>query len=142
MPRFFLFEWWEGLLALFSTDGWERISYIFYLLLLASIGLYFYAKRSSLQRYSFFIGLASTSLLIITGALWIINLNRDLNTKEAIVLQLTAVVKLSPDSTSNDAFIIHEGLKVKEVNSVGHWIEIQLQDGKVGWILENEIGTI
>jgi hypothetical protein len=142
LPKFFLFQWWESLLALFSTDGWARISYAFYLLLLVSIGLYFYAKRSNLQRYSFFIGFVSTVFLVITGALWVINLNRDLNTKEAIVVQPTAVVKLSPDSTSNDAFIIHEGLKVREMNNVGHWIEIELQDGKVGWIQDSEIRTI
>ncbi|MCL4538510.1 MAG: tetratricopeptide repeat protein [Bacteroidetes bacterium] len=142
LPKFFLFQWWESLLALFSTDGWARISYVFYLLLLASIGLYFYAKRPNWQRYSFFIGSISTIFLVITAALWIINLNRDLNMKEAIVVQPTAVVKLSPDSTSNDAFIIHEGLKVREMSYVGHWVEIKLQDGKEGWIEQSEIGTI
>ncbi len=142
LPKFFLFQWWESLLALFSTDGWARVAYAFYLLLLISIGLYFFARKPGLQRYSFFAGLLSVFVLVITASMWMINLNRDLNAKEAIVVQPTAVVKLSPDPTSNDAFIIHEGLKVRETNNVGGWVEIQLQDGKEGWIQRNEIAII
>lgn len=142
LPQFFLFEWWESLLALFTLTGWTTLAYIFYLLLLASIGLYFFAKRPLIQRYSFFSGLISILFLIITGVFLLVNLNRHLNIKNAIVIQQTATVKLAPDPTSNDAFIIHEGLKIRELDHVEDWIKIRLQDGKEGWIKQSEIGTI
>jgi len=142
MPQFFLFQWWENLLTLFSVPGWTRIVYIFYVLLLASIGSYFFVRRLNLQRYSFFAGLASALILIVVGTLWIVNVNRQMNVKEAVIVDPTVAVKLSPDSTSNDAFIIHEGLKVRETNSVGDWIEIRLQDGKEGWIRQIDAGAI
>ncbi len=142
LPKFFLFQWWESLLALFTIKGWTNLVYIFYLLLLASIGTYFFAKKSSLQRYSFFSGLISALFLIVTSIFLIINLNRELNVKNAIVINATATVKLSPDPSSNDAFIVHEGLKVTELDKVENWIKIRLQDGKEGWIQQNEIGTI
>ncbi len=142
LPQFFLFQWWEGLLSTFSTGGWARIAYAFYILLLLSIGLYFFAKRPRWQRYSFFSGLVLAVFLVVTASLWLVNLDRDLYAKEAIIVQPTVVVKLAPDPTSNDAFIIHQGLKVREMNNVGDWIEIRLQDGKVGWVHQSEIGTI
>lgn len=142
LPKFFLFQWWESLLALFTLKGWTNLVYLFYILLLGSIGLYFFAKKSSMQRYSFFTGLASALFLIVTSVFLIINLNRELNIKNAIVIEPTATVKLSPDPSSNDAFIVHEGLKVMELDRVENWIKIRLQDGKEGWIQQNEIGTI
>lgn len=142
LPQFFLSQWWESLLAMFSTNGWARIAYAFYILLLLSIGFYFFVKRPRWQRYSFFSGLILAAFLIVTASLWLVNLDRDLHAKEAIIVQPTVVVKLAPDPTSNDAFIIHQGLKVRELNNVGDWVEIRLLDGKVGWVQQGEIGTI
>ena len=142
LPKFFLFQWWESLLALFTLKGWTNLVYLFYVLLLVSIGSYFFAKKPNYQRYSFFSGLVSALFLIITSVFLIINLNRELNIKNAIVIEPSATVKLSPDPTSNDAFIVHEGLKVTELDKVENWIKIRLQDGKEGWIQQNEIGTI
>ncbi len=142
LPKFFLFQWWESLLTLFSLTGWTYTAYLFYILLLASIGLYFFAKKPGIQRYSFFSGLISALLLIITAALLLINLNRELNIKNAVVVSPIAAVKLSPDPSSNDAFVIHEGLKVRELDQVDSWIKIRLQDGKEGWINQSDIAAI
>ncbi len=142
LPKFFLFQWWESILALFPVSGWTLMVYLFYLLLLCSIGLYFFARGMNIQRYSVFSGLISALFLVITTALWIVSLNREFTVKNAIVVEPAAAVKLSPDSTSNDAFVIHEGLKVRELDRVESWVKIRLQDGKEGWIEQNEIGTI
>jgi tetratricopeptide (TPR) repeat protein len=142
LPQFFLFEWWESLLAALSVTGWTFTVYLFYIIVLLSIGLYFFAKRGGIQRFAVYSGFVSIVLLIVTSSLLAVKLNRDMNVKSAIVIAPTAVVKLSPDQTSNDAFIIHEGLKVRELNGVGNWIDIRLEDGKEGWIQKNDLATI
>jgi tetratricopeptide (TPR) repeat protein len=142
LPKFFIFQWWEGFLALFSLTGWMHTTYIFYLLLLGSIGLYFFAKGPSMQRYSFFSGLAFILLLIIAVIPLIINLNRTLSVKSGVIIENSATVKLAPDQTSNDAFIVHEGLKVRELDQVENWVKIRLLDGKEGWVQQNDIGAI
>ncbi len=142
LPQFFLFEWWESILAALSVTGWTFTVYLFYAIVLLSIGLYFFAKRGGLQRFAVYSGFVSIVLLIVTSSLLAVKLNRDMNVKSAIVIAPTATVKLSPDQSSNDAFIIHEGLKVRELNSVGDWIDIRLEDGKEGWIQKNDIATI
>ena len=142
MPTFFLFQWWESLLALFSVNGWTYLAYAFYILLLVSIGLYFFAKKPKVQRYSFFGGLASLLLIVVTLTVLIINLNRELNVKKAIVVVPSVTVKLAPDPTSNDAFVVHEGLKLREEDRVDNWIKIMLSDGKEGWLPKSSIATI
>jgi len=142
MPQFFLFQWWESLLAVFSLTGWVYLAYIFYIILLLSIGFYFFAKKPGFQRYSFFTGLASLVLLVITASLLIIKLNRELNVKSAIIVETSVTVKQAPDPTSNDAFVIHEGLKVREEDHVDNWVKIRLQDGKEGWMQQADLRTI
>ena len=127
---------------MFSLTGWMHTTYYFYLFLLGAICLYFFAKKPSLQRYSFFSGLILLLLLILAAIPLIINLNRELNVKSGIIVESSATVKLAPDQTSSDAFIVHEGLKVRELDQVENWIKIKLQDGKEGWIPQSEIGTI
>jgi tetratricopeptide (TPR) repeat protein len=142
LPKFFLFQWWESLLALFPIEGWTYAVYFFYLLLLCSIGLYFFARGLNVQKYSVFAGFISALFLIITATIWAVSLNRELTVKNGVVLDPTTAVKLAPDAGSNDAFVIHEGLKVRELDHVENWVKIRLQDGKEGWVQQNEVGTI
>ena len=59
-----------------------------------------------------------------------------------IILSEVVNVKTTPDENSGDAFVIHRGLKVQLLDTVGEWREIKLADGKVGWMKENEFEEI
>lgn len=141
LPEFFLFQWWEGLLSLFSIKGWTYAAFIFYILLLVSIGFYFFVKKPDYQKYSLFGGLIFLILLIFTAVLLIVNLNRQ-KIKNGIIIEQTAIVKVSPDSKSSDAFVIHEGLKVKLEDKIDNWLKIKLNDGKIGWIQRENLEII
>ena len=60
---------------------------------------------------------------------------------EAIIME-DVLVKSSPAETATNLFEIHEGLKVEIKDSVNHFYEIRLSDGKVGWIRASKIETI
>jgi tetratricopeptide (TPR) repeat protein len=142
LPKFFIFQWWESLLAMFNLTGWTYSAYIFYLLILISFGIYFISKRPQLQRYAFFSGIISFVILLITAALLIVKLNREVNIKNGIIIEPTVIAKVSPDKDSNDAFVIHEGLKVRLEDNVGNWYKIRLQDGKIGWTIKQDLKVI
>jgi tetratricopeptide (TPR) repeat protein len=133
LPKFFIFQWWEGLLAMFTLSGWTYAAYIFYLVILISLAFYFFSRKPQVQRYSFLTGILSAVFLLITAALLIVKLNREVNIKNAIIVEPTVITKVSPDKDSNDAFVIHEGLKVRLEDNLDGWVEIRLQDGKIGW---------
>ena len=50
--------------------------------------------------------------------------------------------KISPDAQSNDAFVIHEGIKFEIEDKVGAWAKIKLPDGKVGWLPDTSFEEI
>jgi len=142
LPKFFIFDWWENALALFSISGWTYSAYLFYLFILGAVGYYYFAGSLKGQRIAFYTGIISTFFLVLAIVLLEVNLNRELNYKYGIVVDPVVVVKFSPDQNSKDAFIVHEGLKVQAEDNVNAWIKIKLIDGKVGWLRNNYLKII
>ena len=142
LPRFFIFDWWENLLSLFSVKGWTYTAYLFYLIILSAVGYYYFARSLKGQRLAFYSGIFSAFFLVLTIVLLAVNLNRELNYKYGIVVEPIVVTKFSPDQNSKDAFIVHEGLKVTAEDKVNDWVKIKLIDGKVGWLNERNLRLI
>ena len=61
----------------------------------------------------------------------------------AVVVRAVSPVKSSPSSdSSRDLFILHEGTKVKVLDSVGSWRNIELPDGRQGWVASSDVEVI
>lgn len=142
LPPFFIFNIWEGLLASFSVSGWTYVIYIIFISQLLCIIFYFFSKTSTQQRVSFFSGVVIAILLILTISLLSVKMNKEYNVKDGIIVENVVTVKSSPDDSSKDEFIIHEGLKVRLEDKVDDWIKIRLADGKIGWVNEKSLGII
>lgn len=142
LPPFFIFNIWEGVLASFSVIGWTIIAYIVFIILLLCILAYFFSRSAVQQRISFFSGIGLTALLILTIILLTVKMNKEFNIKDGIIVESSVTVKSSPDNSSKDEFIIHEGLKVRLEDKVDDWVKIRLDDGKIGWIYEKYLGQI
>ena len=142
LPEFFIFQWWESFLALLTFSGWVYLSYIFYLLLIGQIIFYFFTRRGDYQRIAFFSGVIVLFLFAVTIAVSAIKYNREYNIKNGVVVQQSATAKLSPDPDSKDAFVIHEGLKVRIEDKVDNYYRIRLQDGKLGWLPQDDLRMI
>ncbi len=142
LPRFFLFDWWEALLGLFSDNGWAYVVFVFYLLVILLAGAYSYSKTVKEQKIFFFSSIAGVFLLAFSISLLVIKVKREATLKSGVIVEQVVTVKFSPDSQSTDAFMIHEGLKVNLEDQLDNWIKIRLADGKVGWVLEENIEGI
>jgi tetratricopeptide (TPR) repeat protein len=142
IPPFFLFKWWENLLAFYTISGWTYTAYAFYILVLLSIALFFFTKSPFRQKLSLYSAAGFILLLILTSTLLAIRMNRELNFKNGVVIEQAVTAKLSPDEKSTDAFVLHEGIKVLLEDKVADWVRIRLKDGKVGWLPEKDLRTI
>jgi len=142
LPPFFIFNIWEGMLASFSVSGWTIIVYIIFILVLLCTIAYFFSRTSTQQRVSFLSGVGFSALLILVSILLAVRMNKEYNIKDGIIVENIVNVKSSPDNSSKDEFVIHEGLKVRLEDKVDDWFKIRLTDGKIGWIMQKSIGII
>lgn len=142
VPKFFLFSWWEAFENLFHPQGWKRFMFAVYLLLIFTIGIFFTAKKASVKKYSFFGGVSILFIFILSVVLFQTKQHQLEYYKYGIVLDQVVNVKSSPDAKSSDAFILHEGIKVKVEDKLEGWNKIRLSDGKIGWLETSTIGII
>jgi len=142
LPTFFLFEWWDSLLASLSVNGWTYIVFLFYILLMILIVAYYFAKTIFQQKLILFSGLGNLLILLLTVSLLIVKINREQNVIGGVVIEQSITVKSAPDIKSTDAFVIHEGLKVSLEDQLDEWVKIRLADGKVGWVENDSVVRI
>ncbi|HET9570101.1 MAG TPA: tetratricopeptide repeat protein [Bacteroidales bacterium] len=139
---FLIARWYHSLGNLFDSNGWAFVSIFFYILFVGCLFSYFFARRRWLKKLGFFAGvvlLSMSSLSLIYSAQ---ASHRLTNPDEAILFTPSVTVKSSPDKSGTDLFVIHEGCKMKIRSTLGHWSEIELEDGNVGWLLSKEIQII
>lgn len=108
-----------GLLA-----GWVFATRLSFKRSLATLGLIFV-----------FLGLMSYAMARATHA-------RILANTEAVILVPKIEVKNGPTENESNAFLLHEGTKVKIQQELGDWFEIRLANGAVGWISANVLEVI
>lgn len=142
IPPLFFIKWWNILLSTFTSTGWQAIIFIFYILLLVCIAIYFLVRNLQAQKFAFTFGSLNIAALLIAVILFFSSLERESSNDYGILLKSVATAKISPDAQSNDAFVIHEGIKFRIEDEVKNWVKIRLADGKVGWLTENSFDLI
>ncbi len=142
LPTFFLFEWWESILASLTVNGWTYLAYTFFIILILIGVIYFFAKSVFQQKLILFSGLGILAVFLMVLSLLIVKINREENLISGVIVEQSTTVKTSPDQKSTDAFVIHEGLKVSLEDKIDNWTKIKLADGKVGWIENSAVEKI
>ncbi|MGN0190458.1 MAG: hypothetical protein ACI39U_02265, partial [Candidatus Cryptobacteroides sp.] len=62
---------------------------------------------------------------------------------EAVVTVPVISVKSSPSSEgTKNLFILHEGTELKLIDTVGDWCNVEIADGRQGWVEAGEIEVI
>lgn len=142
VPQIFYDRWWNGFLNLMNLNTFSMLSILALALSMLLWGLFLMNSNHTVRLWSSWtagILLFSFTLLLFAS---VQKKNQILDTAEAIVITPTLNVKSSPDETSNDVFVIHEGTKVTLLDTITGWQEIKIANGSVGWIMKTEIRKI
>ncbi|MCD7973823.1 MAG: tetratricopeptide repeat protein [Candidatus Azobacteroides sp.] len=134
IEKFFLVKWVDDLQNIQSSDGWAKLGIILFILLIICLFLFFFGRFTMLRKGSFYLG-CLLILLVICCNIFSYKQKQKLTNKEyAILFEPSVTVKSSPQPDGQELFVIHEGVKVYIRTTLNGWCEIELEDGKVGWI--------
>ena len=143
VPEFILKTWTRDLCYVLDSDTWSVISLVFLALTAVSVLLLFLSSSLALRRTGFFTAIVSFLLMVmsLSFAFW---QKADYSRKDgAIIMTPVVSVKSSPSSeASTDLFILHEGTKVLILDEVGGWRNIELADGRQGWMKSDDMEII
>ena len=130
-----------SILNLFSEKGWSisLISLIWFM----SFAFIFYiiSKNSKFKRLYFTLSIV---FIILSSLTLIINFEKKKlsEIKYAIVYDKEIEVWSEPNNISELKFLLHEGTKVKQLDVIEDWVNIQLENGTLGWIQSSSLRVL
>ena len=143
VPEFILRTWVRKVGYWMSSDGWAILSLVLLALGLGMLLLFLLGPTAGARRTGFFTGLAA---LLLALAAWGFARSQKADAErhdEAIVMRPVSSVTSSPSSdAAKSLFILHEGTKVKVLDEVSGYRDIELADGRRGWISSSDIEII
>lgn len=135
VPEFFLAGWMRSLCWTLSSDAWAWLSVLLFALCAAGVVLFFCSQRTTLRKTGFYGGIASLLLFVMSLSFAVVQKSDYASGDRAVVTTPVVSAKSAPSSDSaKDLFVIHEGTRVNILDNVGNWYNIELSDGRQGWI--------
>jgi tetratricopeptide (TPR) repeat protein len=142
LPEIFFIDWLRSFSAVVPLHTTTRLFAACWLLLFAGLSMLYLLTNPAVLRFLRGLSITSALALIPLVIVLVTQVVDSGNRTDAIVTTSVVTAKTSPDAQSLDAFVAHEGLKVKLSDAVGEWMKIVLPDGKVGWIRSEDCERI
>lgn len=138
--NFFLSVIKSGFVNALSTNGWAWLSIISLIVSLGLLFLFFISRNLILKRLGFFAGFIS---LIVFGGSMILGfsaLHDKQNNRFAIITAHETRTHEEPTDASASKFSLHEGTRVRVLETNEDWSNIKLENGNEAWIKTADAG--
>ena len=143
VPEFILKTWVRKVSYLLSSNAWAVLSLLLLAGALGLLLLFLLGPTASARRWGFFTGLAALLLALCCWGFARSQKAAAESRDAAIVLRPVSSVTSSPSAdAAKSLFILHEGTKVRVLDEVSGFTDIELSDGRRGWIPSGDIEII
>lgn len=143
VPEFFLVGWLRALGWKLSSDSWAVLFLVLFAGALAMCLVFLLGRTPSARKSGFFTGLVLLLLALSSLGFASWQRNEYLGSDAAIVMTPVVAVKSAPGAgDGRDLFILHEGTKVRIIDAVSGWVNIELADGRQGWMKEDNLEKV
>ena len=131
-------KWYMGIKEHFTPSVWINLTLLILLLLSLLVAV---SRILSVVSLNYISGIFSTlffiSLFFTLHSIWTEN-----SVNQGIIYYSAVEARSEPNTFSAQLFAVHEGLKVSVNQTSENWVEIELMDGKTGWIENHQIRLI
>jgi tetratricopeptide (TPR) repeat protein len=131
---FFISKWFSALRSSSNSDTWAVVSLISFILVLAALLMFFFTKTTLLRKLSFFLAVLFVLVTAVTFGFSSSQKHKLVNRNRAIIMTPSVTVRSSPDASGTEIFVLHEGTRVKILQTLRQYYEIELEDGNPGWV--------
>lgn len=139
---FFLINWFNAVQNIMSSNSWAILAITCFLLLIGCLSIFFFSRSVTLKKTVFYIGIVSV-LIVIFANIFAFRQKKKIEYRDtAIIMTGSASIMGSPDINSKELFILHAGTKVYITKEDRNWLEIEIDNGSVGWVQRDKIEII
>lgn len=143
VPELFFKQWGRAICYLLPSNAWAVIGLIFLAITVTLVLLFLLGSTPGRRKMGFFAAIV-TCLIALLGWQFAQWQRQEAQRQDlAIVMRPVSSVKSSPSpSGAKDLFILHEGTRVRILDNVSGYSQIEIADGRQGWIPVSEIEVI
>jgi tetratricopeptide (TPR) repeat protein len=134
----FFVRWWKLWTGADKANLWAIISLVLFLI---GIGWLIGSRLGKMNRPGVKIQIAMAATLVLLLVLSYTAAMRRADSGQAVVMQHDAAL-LSAPGTGKHQSLIPEGTTVRIGDNQNNWVEVQLPDGRTGWIEKNKLTKI
>ncbi len=142
MPEFIITSTWKNIVNYKTADNWAEYAAINFFMVFFALILFHLAKQPQIKKMFF----GATLIFLTLSSLFYFlakNRNESRNTfNHGVIITASVSVKSEPQTGATQLFVVHEGTVFRIVESQNNWLKIRLDNGNVGWVTQQEIGTI
>jgi len=139
----FFVSWFKALVNLMSVNAWAYLSIALFVLCLIALAVYIFGEAIWLRKAAFTFSVVMLICCLLGNICAWSQRQRLENRTGAIVMSSAVTVKSTPAASGNDLFILHEGTRVEIIDdTLTDWVEVELADGKIGWLPRKMIEVI
>ena len=142
VPRFFLNNWVVFISNVMSESVWTFISFVCFGAALVLVLVFLLTKRLKFRKIGFYGALSLFVLFLLTTGFASVQHRLNSHSTKAVVVSSSVAVKSSPELSGTDQFVLNEGTEVEVQTTLGNWYEIEIADGKKGWVGAHSIEII
>ncbi len=128
-----------NILQKLSYNQWAIVAVVFSFLGSIFFLFFYLATTPSKKRFYFITSTLSFIFLIFTFFITYNQYTFAQNNKTAIIFAEKTEVRNAPTLNSEEVFTLHEGTKVVVLDAIDNWKKIKIADGKLGWIIADEV---
>lgn len=136
-------SFFKKLVNLLSLKNWSRVCFSLFILSFVFGLLFFFSNVLPMRKIGLFMSVLCMILCVLGNICAYQQCSLAKNHVKGIIMSPAVTVKSTPTESGSDLFVIHEGtcIEIKD-SSMKDWLEIQIADGKIGWIPKNTLELI
>lgn len=128
---------WNNITMFLGYNEWAWAAITFSILFAVLFLLYYLSSKSGLKRTFFSLAMFSV-LLAFISLVFAFQQKSQFNNNYAIVFSQEAPVREEPTLRSNETFVLHEGTRIRILETYQDWIKFQLANGLQGWMEKSD----
>ena len=142
LPKTIFQKFSENVIYKLTYEAWAIIGVTLSFLGALLFLLYHFSYTSRKKLFYFNTSILSALLLIVSVVFAFKAFDFEENTKTAIIFENVTDIKNAPTFNSDTVFQLHEGTRVQVLDAIDDWKKIKLADGKIGWIVAENLKEI
>lgn len=141
-PKTLFQKWDEASGQLLTADAWAWLSILFMALFVFAVLSFRWVESPGAKRLSFVTALLS--LMLFGGSIFLGQKTQSYskNYRWAIVFQQEMSVRSGPRLSDDALFELHAGTKLRLLQTQDQWQEVELSDGRRGWVLAQDLKAL